>query len=48
LVELTVIIGFANFATRCNIAQGIESLGFAVGCEVPLAKHPGGCGAASR
>lgn len=32
LVELTTVIGFANLTTRCNIALGIESEGFAASC----------------
>ncbi len=37
LVELTVFIGFANMATRCNTAHGITSQGFSDACEIPLA-----------
>jgi alkylhydroperoxidase family enzyme len=37
MVELTVCIGFANFATRCNTAQGIESQEYSAACEIPLA-----------
>jgi alkylhydroperoxidase family enzyme len=37
MVELTVFIGFANIATRCNIAQGIESQDFSDASEIPLA-----------
>ena len=37
MVELTVVIAFANFATRSNNALGIESQGFSAACEVPLA-----------
>ncbi|MER6731368.1 carboxymuconolactone decarboxylase family protein [Streptomyces puniciscabiei] len=37
LVELTVVIGFANFASRCNTAQGITSQGYSESCEIPLA-----------
>jgi alkylhydroperoxidase family enzyme len=37
LVELTVIIAFANMATRSNTAVGITSQGFSDACEIPLA-----------
>ena len=37
LVELTAYIGFANLATRNNVALGVESEGFSADCEVPLA-----------
>jgi len=37
LVELTVFIGFANLATRCNTAHGITSQGYSDACEIPLA-----------
>ena len=47
LVELTVFIGFANMATRCNTAQGITSQGYSDACEIPLAKRPEHAGAAS-
>ena len=40
LVELTVIIGFANMATRANVAHGVESQGFSAACEIPLAGRP--------
>jgi alkylhydroperoxidase family enzyme len=40
LVELTVCIGFANLATRCNTAHGITSQGFSDACEIPLAARP--------
>jgi alkylhydroperoxidase family enzyme len=46
LVELTVFIGFANFATRCNTAHGIQSQGFSAACKVPLAKRPARSGVA--
>ena len=39
MVELTVFIGFANLATRCNIAHGITSQGYSDACEVPLARR---------
>src|SRR3954468_16044560 len=39
LVELTAVIGFANFTTRPNVALGIESDGFAAACGLkPLAQ----------
>ena len=39
LVELTAVVGFANFTTRRNIALGIESDGFAAACGLaPLAR----------
>lgn len=42
VVELTAVIGFANFSTRTNIALGIESDGFAEACELkPLAQREG-------
>ncbi|MCT2594551.1 carboxymuconolactone decarboxylase family protein [Streptomyces sp. N2-109] len=47
MVELTVFIAFANFATRSNTALGIESQGFSAACEVPLAGRPAHSGAAS-
>ncbi len=37
MVELTVIVGFANMATRCNTAQGITSQGYSDACAIPLA-----------
>ncbi len=38
LIELTSVIGFANFTTRSNVALGIESEGFAEACGLkPLA-----------
>ncbi|MCX5442877.1 MULTISPECIES: carboxymuconolactone decarboxylase family protein [unclassified Streptomyces] len=40
LVELTVFIGFANLAARCNTAHGITSQGFSDACEIPLAARP--------
>lgn len=48
LVELTVIIGFANLATRVNTAHGITSQGYSDACEVPLARRAGKPGAAAR
>ena len=39
-VELTVFIGFANFATRCNTAHGVTSQGYSAACEIPLATRP--------
>ena len=40
MVELTVFIGFANMATRCNTAHGITSQGYSDACEIPLASRP--------
>jgi alkylhydroperoxidase family enzyme len=40
MIELTVVIAFANFATRSNTALGIESQGFSAACEIPLAARP--------
>ena len=37
LVELTVVIAFANLSTRGNTALGIESQEFSAACEIPLA-----------
>ncbi|MFD5113933.1 carboxymuconolactone decarboxylase family protein [Streptomyces sp. NPDC058391] len=47
MIELTVYIAFANFATRSNTALGIESQGFSAACEIPLAARPENSGAAS-
>ncbi|MFG2627580.1 carboxymuconolactone decarboxylase family protein [Streptomyces sp. NPDC048473] len=47
LVELTVFIGFANMATRCNTAHGITSQGYSDACEIPLAARPQNSGVAS-
>ncbi|MFF5538094.1 carboxymuconolactone decarboxylase family protein [Streptomyces cinerochromogenes] len=47
LVELTVFIGFANLAARCNTAHGITSQGYSDACEIPLAGRPQTSGAAS-
>ncbi|MDJ1131134.1 carboxymuconolactone decarboxylase family protein [Streptomyces iconiensis] len=47
MVELTVFISFANFATRSNTALGIESQGFSSACEIPLAARPENSGTAS-
>ena len=41
LVELTVFIGFANLAARCNLAHGITSQGYSDACGIPLASRPG-------
>jgi AhpD family alkylhydroperoxidase len=39
VVELTAVIGFANFSTRGNIALGVEGQGFAASCNLqPLAQ----------
>lgn len=49
LVELTAVIGFANFTTRPNVALGIESDGFAEACGLkPLATPSGTTAVASR
>ena len=40
LVELTVYIGLANLAARCNTAHGITSQGYSAACEIPLAARP--------
>ncbi|WP_328467556.1 carboxymuconolactone decarboxylase family protein [Streptomyces sp. NBC_00448] len=45
MVELTVVIAFANLATRSNTALGIESQGYSAACEVPLAARPQASGA---
>lgn len=45
LVELTSHIAFSNFATRGNVALGIESQGFSTACEIPLAARPERAGA---
>jgi alkylhydroperoxidase family enzyme len=37
LVELTVVIAFANLSTRSNVALGVESQEFSSACEIPLA-----------
>jgi alkylhydroperoxidase family enzyme len=37
MIELTVVIAFANLSTRSNVALGIESQGFSGACEIPLA-----------
>ncbi|QIZ00346.1 carboxymuconolactone decarboxylase family protein [Streptomyces sp. S1D4-11] len=47
MVELTVFIGFANLATRCNTAHGITSQGYSDACEIPLAARPQNFGVAS-
>lgn len=40
LIELTHVIGFANYTTRSNIALGIESEGFADACGLkPIAER---------
>jgi alkylhydroperoxidase family enzyme len=40
LIELTSVIGYANLATRSNVALGIESEGFAAACELePMAER---------
>lgn len=40
LIELTVVIAFANLSTRSNVALGVSSQGFSESCEVPLAARP--------
>ncbi|SKA13266.1 Alkylhydroperoxidase family enzyme, contains CxxC motif [Chitinophaga eiseniae] len=48
LVELSALIGFANFASRVNAAHGIKSQGYADNCEIPLAKRTGTAGVLSK
>jgi alkylhydroperoxidase family enzyme len=36
MIELTVVIAFANFSTRSNVALGVESQGFSAACAMPL------------
>ena len=38
MAELTAYVGFANCASRANVANGVESQGFSATCEVPLAE----------
>jgi alkylhydroperoxidase family enzyme len=45
LVELTVFIGFANMAARCNTAHGITSQGYSDACGIPLAARARNAGA---
>lgn len=47
MVELTVFIGFANMAARCNTAHGITSQGYSDACEIPLAARPQNLGVGS-
>jgi hypothetical protein len=47
LVELTVAIGFANMASRCNTAYGITSQGYSDACGIPLAERRENAGATS-
>lgn len=47
MVELTVFIGFANMAARCNTAHGITSQGYSDACGIPLAARPGTAAAAA-
>jgi hypothetical protein len=47
MIELTVLIAFANLATRSNAALGIESQGFSAACRIPLAARPEREGVAS-
>jgi alkylhydroperoxidase family enzyme len=46
MVELTVIVAFANQAARANVALGVESQGFSAACEIPLTR-PASTGATS-
>jgi alkylhydroperoxidase family enzyme len=48
LVELTVVIAFANQAARANVALGAESQGFSAACEIPLAARPDSADVVSR
>ncbi|MEU9269786.1 carboxymuconolactone decarboxylase family protein [Streptomyces sp. NPDC048251] len=41
LVEITVLIGFANLSARTNAAQGVTSQGYSDACDIPLAARPG-------
>jgi alkylhydroperoxidase family enzyme len=47
MIELTVFIAFSNFATRANVANGVESQGFSAACGIPLANRPEKSGVAS-
>ena len=38
LVELAVVVGFANLSGRSNVAMGITSQGFSKVCKLPLAQ----------
>ena len=40
LIELTAWIGYANLATRSNVAMGIESEGFSEACALPPLAQP--------
>jgi AhpD family alkylhydroperoxidase len=42
VVELTAWVAFANMATRCNTALGIEAQGFSKACKLPLAQPSAG------
>jgi AhpD family alkylhydroperoxidase len=42
MVELTAWVAFANMATRCNTAIGIEAQGFSKACTLPLAQPSAG------
>lgn len=42
MVELTAWVSFANMATRCNVALGIESQEFSSVCELPLSRPSNG------
>jgi alkylhydroperoxidase family enzyme len=47
MIELTAFIAFSNFATRSNVALGIESQGFSAACEIPLAARSDNSGASA-
>jgi alkylhydroperoxidase family enzyme len=47
MIELTVLIAFANLATRSNTALGIESQGYSAACKIPLAARREHSGLAS-
>jgi len=48
MVELTVVIAFANLSTRSNVALGVESQGFSANCAVPAPPRPDVAGLASN
>jgi len=47
MVELTVVIAYANMTTRGNVANGVESQGFSAACPIPLAARAQSAGVAS-
>jgi hypothetical protein len=47
MVELTSLVGFANMATRGNIAMGIESQRFSKTCTPPLVQPSAGYAASA-